>query len=92
MDKESEGALLAFSGGVYTWAAVGECFGPAAERTKTMKAIVYKSAAFCLGCLCIGDYLQVKVVVLSHKPRIFFAYRQYVLLRDRNLIGTALCD
>ena len=61
MDKESQGALLAFSGGVYTWVAVGECFGPLAGRTVTMKSIVYKSIAFCIGCVCIS------LVLLNHQ-------------------------
>ncbi len=60
MSEEAVGGLLAFSGGVYLWAAMCECLAPLVEDTTTSKAVLLRILMFSVGAICIG------LVLINH--------------------------
>ena len=60
MSEEAVGGLLAFSGGVYLWAAMCECLAPLVEDTTTSKAVILRVFFVFLGAICIG------LVLINH--------------------------
>jgi zinc transporter ZupT len=60
MSEEAIGGLLAFSGGVYLWAAMCECVAPLVKETKGWSVILIRISMFVVGAVCIG------LVLLNH--------------------------
>jgi len=60
MTDETVGGLLAFSGGVYLWAAMCECIAPLVQDTKGMSIILLRIFMFVIGVVAIG------LVLLNH--------------------------
>ena len=60
MSDEAVGCLLAFSGGVYIWAAACECVAPLVETSTSLTRIAVRVLCFAIGAVCIG------LVLLNH--------------------------
>jgi len=60
MADETVGGLLAFSGGVYLWAAMCECIAPMIQDTNGFSIILLRVFTFVFGVVCIG------LVLLNH--------------------------
>lgn len=60
MSEEAVAGLLAFSGGVYLWAAMCECVAPLIKETNGVSIILLRIFMFVVGVVCIG------LVLLNH--------------------------
>ena len=60
LTDETVGGLLAFSGGVYLWAAMCECIAPLVQDTKGVSIILLRIFMFVIGVVAIG------LVLLNH--------------------------
>ena len=60
LTNSSTGVLLGFSGGIYSWIAVGECLSVAVQHAKSWRDVGLYSVSFVIGAVAIG------VVLVNH--------------------------